>query len=286
MSPVQAVNLNGPEYIRDRRARYQAMAASHGIDLDHGDEDQDDEPEARQAPEQSVPRLQSVDPPVRPLPDPDEQGEHFAEDLPPEQARGSRFLRAEGWVLEIDNRQLCQGAKITLAEIRWRCKDLEDEFQLLDQKKMAKRLGMPERTLKRHVAKLKEQGWIVPDYHAAGRTYKLIQTVAVNEKLRAGKRLQWAPIPAWMLQRLDISDGAKLAYALLLMLASGRTVAVAVQSRMGPQLGVSDRQIRYYLDELENYGLIWRRQPGWGKPNCYGFLNHPIVHPGIWEPLS
>ncbi len=82
-------------------------------------------------------------------------------------------------------------------------------------------------------------------------------------------------IPNWLLKRTEPSQGAKLCYGRLTQYAGKNGKAFPKQKEIAKELGVSsDRTVRKYLKELQDYGLIKIRQMGKKQSNTYHFLNH------------
>ena len=90
-----------------------------------------------------------------------------------------------------------------------------------------------------------------------------------NEMLRAG----FAALPYMVLRDKRLKVGARLSYAILLSYAWQDGSTFAGQTRMAEDLGVSVRQLRDYLKELESFGYIRIKQQGLNKPNLYYILD-------------
>src|SRR5262249_9001489 len=78
--------------------------------------------------------------------------------------------------------------------------------------------------------------------------------------------------PFWLLEHRGISTGAKLCYIRLLGYAGKDARCYPSLEKLGKGLGVSDRQARDYVKELERAGLIAVEQRGLRKTNIYLFL--------------
>lgn len=91
------------------------------------------------------------------------------------------------------------------------------------------------------------------------------QIIIENEMLRAG----FAAMPYLVLKDTRLSIGARLSYAVLLMYAWQEGATFAGQVKMAQDVGVSDRQLRDYLRELEEFGYIRIKRQGLNKPNLY-----------------
>ena len=74
--------------------------------------------------------------------------------------------------------------------------------------------------------------------------------------------------------------GAKICYARLAQYAGKDGVAFPRCSVLADEIGVGDRQIKRYLNELKALGLIDVVKQGQGRPNLYYFFEHE------WMPCS
>lgn len=81
-------------------------------------------------------------------------------------------------------------------------------------------------------------------------------------------------IPNWLCCRKEVSAGAKLCYARLLQHAGNEDHAYPKQAVLAGELGVTDRQVRDYLKELETHRLIRAEKGGRGQASVYFFLLH------------
>src|SRR3954467_11687761 len=66
-----------------------------------------------------------------------------------------------------------------------------------------------------------------------------------------------------------VLPGAKLTYAMLLKYAWQNDYCFPGQERLAKDMGVTDRSVRNYLQELEREQFITIKQRGLGKPNLY-----------------
>ena len=83
---------------------------------------------------------------------------------------------------------------------------------------------------------------------------------------------QGAFAPYWLLEHRGISTGAKLCYIRLLGFAGKDARCYPSLETLGTSLGVSERQARDYVKELERSGLIVVEQRGLRKTNVYLFV--------------
>ena len=76
-------------------------------------------------------------------------------------------------------------------------------------------------------------------------------------------------VPNHVLRSGDITPGGKLAYAMLLSYAWQNDFCFPGQERLAKDMGVTDRSVRTYLQELEKKGFLTIKRQGLGKPNLY-----------------
>jgi len=91
---------------------------------------------------------------------------------------------------------------------------------------------------------------------------------------------QYATIPGALLADERVSVGAKTLFALLDLFVGDHDGAWPAQASLGKLLGLSERQIRRWLGELEAAGWVKRRQRGLTLQNVYQleYLNLPALH--------
>src|SRR5712692_1682010 len=76
-------------------------------------------------------------------------------------------------------------------------------------------------------------------------------------------------VPNHILDNAKLSPGAKLTYAMLLKYAWQNDYCFPGQERLAKDMGVTDRSVRTYLQELEAQRFVNIKQRGLGKPNLY-----------------
>jgi Helix-turn-helix domain len=86
------------------------------------------------------------------------------------------------------------------------------------------------------------------------------------------KVFQGAFAPFWLLELPKLGSGAKLCYIRLLGFAGKDGRCYPSLDTLGTSLGVSERQARDYVKELERAGLIRIEQRGLRKTNVYLFV--------------
>ena len=87
-------------------------------------------------------------------------------------------------------------------------------------------------------------------------------------------------IPNWLLDRREVSLGAKLVYARLCQYAGRNGQAWPRQDLLAQEIGLKRRQVIRYLKELREHRLIEVTQIGLGRTNVYRFLAHEWMDDG------
>lgn len=95
-----------------------------------------------------------------------------------------------------------------------------------------------------------------------------------NKTINPYRMFTGAMVPEWLMERTEISPGAKLAYARLARYCGQRGVAYPRLEKLGKDLGVSKDQARRYVHELQGAGLIEISAAGFHRANRYRFLDH------------
>jgi hypothetical protein len=83
-----------------------------------------------------------------------------------------------------------------------------------------------------------------------------------------------AMIPNWLLGRPEVSQGAKVCYARLCQFAGKTGECFPKQRTLALEIGVKSRQVRNYLNELEDLKLIFPVKFDFQSQNQYRFLYH------------
>jgi Helix-turn-helix domain len=99
-----------------------------------------------------------------------------------------------------------------------------------------------------------------------------VEPLKVGAPFNPYRVFQGSFAPYWLLEHRGISAGAKLCYIRLLGFAGKDARCYPSLETLGVSLGVSDRQARDYVKELERQGLIVIEQRGLRKTNVYLFV--------------
>lgn len=84
-------------------------------------------------------------------------------------------------------------------------------------------------------------------------------------------------VPNRVLTNTELILAARMVHAMLLKYAWQDDFCWPAQQRLGRDLGLKDRMVRYYLEELRKARLIdWKRQ-GLNRPNLYYILGLPAA---------
>jgi hypothetical protein len=95
------------------------------------------------------------------------------------------------------------------------------------------------------------------------------------------KKWAGAFVPNWLMQRTEISQGAKLLYGRLSQYYGGFGKCFAGRETLATELAVSSRTISAYAKELKKYQLIQVVNKGLGRTNRYYFLHHPWMENAV-----
>ena len=105
-----------------------------------------------------------------------------------------------------------------------------------------------------------------------GKLTPIAQVLDRNIVLKGGDILTvkgFTQVPNHVLVSAKLSPGAKLTYAMLLRYAWQNHYCFPGQARLASDMGVTDRSVRTYLQELETNKFVSIRRRGLGKPNLY-----------------
>ena len=82
-------------------------------------------------------------------------------------------------------------------------------------------------------------------------------------------RLGFTQVPNVILKNDALSFGAKVTYSMFLSYAWHNNSVFPGQARVAEDLGISERQIRRFVQELKDVGLLEVERRGLGKTNMY-----------------
>ncbi len=93
-------------------------------------------------------------------------------------------------------------------------------------------------------------------------------------------------IPEALVKFKGLSLGAKITYGRLARFAGQNGKCHPRQATLAREIGVTDRQVRTYLKELEDQRFIKTIQKGLRRPNEYEFLWHPLFNGAVRKDTS
>ncbi len=76
-------------------------------------------------------------------------------------------------------------------------------------------------------------------------------------------------VPNFLLKNKTISPGAKITYAMFLSYAWHNDSCFPGQERLAKEMGVAERSVRTYIQELEKHELLEVKKRGQGRTNLY-----------------
>ena len=94
------------------------------------------------------------------------------------------------------------------------------------------------------------------------------------KRINPYKKFYGSYIPEWLMEREEISPGAKLCYARLIRFSGKDGKCYPKRDKIAQGIGVSERQVDRYIRELKNADLIDVHQSGLGRTNDYIFYEH------------
>ena len=93
-----------------------------------------------------------------------------------------------------------------------------------------------------------------------------------------------AMIPNWLLERPEISPGAKLCYARLCQYSGKNGLCFPKQETIAQEIGCSTRQIQRYIRELTIQKLIKSEKKTFNSPKTYSFIWHEWIKEWVTNP--
>lgn len=76
-------------------------------------------------------------------------------------------------------------------------------------------------------------------------------------------------VPNFILEKKDLTVGAKMTYSMLLKYAREKDSCFPGQKTIAEKSGMGERSINRYISELQEKGFISINRRGLGKPNVY-----------------
>ncbi|MEV6155422.1 helix-turn-helix domain-containing protein [Nonomuraea sp. NPDC052129] len=134
-------------------------------------------------------------------------------------------------------------------------------------------------TIKREVSALKKLGLIKVTRTKDGNRYELIKVEFAGDTYRGRinpRRDGWSKVFLSMTAS-SISSGALRLWLMLDRIGGNNPWAWSSQSALAKYMGVKERQIRVYLDELKEAGLLESRRPDPLGKNEYRLIRTPVM---------
>lgn len=105
-------------------------------------------------------------------------------------------------------------------------------------------------------------------------------SVRVGERINIWKRFRGGFLPDWLMERPEVSPGAKVAYARLSQFAGPEGRAFPKMRTLAAAIGVKERQAKRYCAELKQHALIETEDHrSECLPNSFWFLRHEWMGP-------
>lgn len=76
-------------------------------------------------------------------------------------------------------------------------------------------------------------------------------------------------VPNFILVKSDLSIGAKVIYSMFLRYAWHNDSCFPGQERLAKDMGIAERSVRTYIQELEKHDLLEVKRRGQGRTNLY-----------------
>ena len=93
----------------------------------------------------------------------------------------------------------------------------------------------------------------------------------------------FAPIPNSLLERTDISHGAKLCCGRLIQYAGKNGIAYPKIETLAQQIGSSKQAVIRFIKELKEHKILTTKRQGLGKPNIYYLSSSVLIHSSVPE---
>jgi hypothetical protein len=105
------------------------------------------------------------------------------------------------------------------------------------------------------------------EYHTMAELIreKNIELDTSDPVIRSG----FTQVPNFILRDAELTLGAKLTYAMFLSYAWNNDYCFPGQERLATDMGIAERSVRTYLQELQHQGLLTIKRRGLGKTNIY-----------------
>ncbi|MGJ6965094.1 helix-turn-helix domain-containing protein [Streptosporangium sp. G11] len=154
-------------------------------------------------------------------------------------------------------------------------------WPIVTNKELAEWTNLSVATIKREVSALQELGLIKVIRTRGGNQYELIRVEFEDDTYRGRykdkvSRKAWAKVFI-SLTASPISSGALRLWLMLDRIGRDYEWIISSQSALAKYLGVKDRQIRVYLDELKEAGVLESRRRNPLDKNEYRLIRTPVM---------
>jgi predicted transcriptional regulator len=109
------------------------------------------------------------------------------------------------------------------------------------------------------------------------KTDSLLGSEDMSHEIDTYRMFNGSILPNWLLERKELSHGAKIVYARLCQFRGKGDICKPKRVTLAGEIGMSVRQTDRYIEELIETGLIRKQQMGLHRSNRYFFLRHPWI---------
>ncbi|GIH27634.1 hypothetical protein Aph01nite_59440 [Acrocarpospora phusangensis] len=152
-------------------------------------------------------------------------------------------------------------------------------WPVLTNDELSEMTGMSTATIKREISQLKKLGLIRVTRTKEGNQYELIRVEFAGDTYRGRNGVSRDASAKIFISMTasEISSGALRLWLMLDRVGRGHEWAWSSQSALAKYMGVKERQIRVYLDELKEAGLLESRRPDPLGKNEYRLTRTPVM---------
>lgn len=155
----------------------------------------------------------------------------------------------------------------------------EKFWPILTNEEIGELSGLSAATIKREISALKKLGLIKVTRTKEGNRYELIVVMFEGDTYRGRNNVSrdaWSKVFIYLTSS-SISSGALRLWLMLDRIGRDHEWVFSSQSALAKYMGVKERQIRAYLDELKEAGLLESRRPDPLGKNEYRLIRTPVM---------